>query len=304
MFNDFSKLEVRTETIQEKSDLEKVLDMETKIIEMYEIYERFEHYSDYSGNEDDEYQSLYTAVQEKLANIKITQEVLQKYINARDNTEQNNQARIRGMYSAALLEIISTKTPEIHTFIDGKNKKFNFLFYHIQNVKNLTLTNIQGDYILYKAGMNGSATNITLQHITGENTLSYAGWNGGSAKNITLIDVIGKDTLEHTGLNGSAKNITLSNITGNWTLCNAGSDHGSAKNITLNNITGNYALENAGQNGSIQNILEENILTEKQKRIISKIKKIVKTMHILSLEEQTKMHEKIAELQNKIFAEK
>jgi len=27
-------------------------------------------------------------------------------------------------------------------------------------------------------------------------------------------------------------------------------------------------------------------------------------MHILSLEEQTKMHEKIAELQNKIFAEK
>ena len=349
MFKGFSDVTVRDELKTEKSDLEKVIDVEEEIIKQYKNDERFELYS---RGHFEAYRSLYQTTQEKLTDIKITQEILQGYIDAGDNTEENTQARIRGMYSASLLEIISTKTPETTTVIDGRGKTFNYLFYHIHNVKNLTLTNITGGYILKNAGSNhgratnitlsnikgnsslqnagihgGSATNITLTNITGNNTLIDAGSHNGSATNITLNDITGDCTLYYAGLNGSVTNITLTNITGNNTLYDAGSHNGSAINITLTNIQGYYTLFRAGENngsakniiltnikgayllfeagaynGSVANILQENQLNKKQKSILSQIETITETMHVLSLEEQSKAHDEIASLQKELFA--
>ncbi len=278
LFDDLANVEVRDEVPVRKSDLEKVLDYEEKIIKQYKNDERFKHYSE--EKELDAYQSLYTTVQEKLADINITSELLQKYIDARDNTTDNNLARIRGMYSAALLEIISTKTPDVHTFINGRGRTFNFLFYYIHNIKNIsvtniighntlghagsnngsatniTLTNITGDHTLYKAGSNGNATNIVLNDIKGNNTLTNAGENNGSVANITLSNITGNNTLETAAWNGgSATNITLINITGKKTLFNACGNNGIAKNITVTKIKGDYTLYNAGGwNGSAKNI--------------------------------------------------
>ncbi len=277
LFDDFGDVKVREETIPEKSYLEKVLEVEKEILEIYKEDGRFEDFSDHHF---EAYQLLHKKTQEKLANIKITQKILQEYIDARENSEENTQALIRGMYSAALLEIISTKTPETHTFIDGKGKTFNYLFYHIHNVKNLTLTNIKGNNILEGAGGNGgSATHIILHHITGN------------------------DLLYNASINGSATHITLHNITGDNILSDVGSWNGSAKYITLTNIKGYNTLPNPGWNGSAEHILEEHQLNEKQKSILSQIQTIVETIHTLSLEEQTKVHKQIARLQEEIFEE-
>ena len=182
MFDDLKDVKVRDEVKQEKSDLEKVLDAEAEIIKKYEQDGRFKQNS---GKENEAYQSLYKLTQEKLADTKITSGLLQSYIDARDNTEKNTTALIRGMYSSTLLEIISTTQPEITTFIDGKNKTFNYLFYYIHHVKNLTLTNIKGDETLYNAGsQKGSAQNITLSRIEGKETLKYSGSDKGIAKQI------------------------------------------------------------------------------------------------------------------------
>ncbi len=324
LFDDFIKVEAREERVAEKSNLEKVLYTEEEIIKQYENDKRFEQYK---GKEHVAYQLLYTTVKEKLSDIKISPELLKGYIESRDNTEENNQTRIRGMYSAALLEIICTKTPEAHTVIDGEGKTFNYLFYYIHNVKNLTLTNITGNFILYDSGSyEGSATNITLQNITGDDTLFNVGsnhgsatnitltnikgnWtlyqvggNNGSATNITLQHITGNDTLNNAGKNGSATHITLHNVKGDWTLANAGTYCGSVKNVTLQRIQGDYLLYNAGSDhGSTQNILEENELNEKQKNLLTQIQKIAKTIHTLPLEEQTKAHEEITRLQKEIF---
>ncbi len=278
MFEELAKIETRKEMKVLKSDLEKVLNIEEKIIKKYENDERFKLYS---GKHFEAYQSLYTTVQEKFSNREITPSLLQGYIDARDNTEKDTRAIIRGMYSAALLEIISTKKPETHTFIDGKGKTFNYLFYHIHNVKNLTLINIIGHNTLANAGLNGgNVENITLHKITGDCTLSFAGRGKGSAKHITLQDIKGNNTLSYAGWNG-----------------------GSAQNITLRDITGHDTLHSADwNNGNLKNILQENQLTEKQKQILSQIELIAQTMYLLSFEEQTRAHDKIARLQKEIFA--
>ncbi len=276
LFNAFSELDVRNEQPQEKSDLEKVLAIEAEIIKQHENDERFKQYSE---NHLEAYKSLYILTQEKLTDVTVTPKLLQRYIDARENTGENTQALIRGMYSAALLEMISTKKPETFTIIEGKNKTFNYLFYCIHNVKNITIHNITGDWTLYNAGRNGSAINITLTKIQGDYILENAGSD-----------------------NGSATHITLNDIKGNWTLLNAGSNNGIASHITLTNITGDETLYDVGRNGSATNILEEHQLNKKQKNILSQIQIIVENIHALSFEEQKRAHEQITRLQKEIFA--
>ena len=278
LFNRFGDVTVRNEVRQEKSDLEKVIDIEKEIIETYKTDEQFELYP---KNENETYQLLYKTTKEKITDINITPELLQGYIDARDNPEENRKALIRGMYSAALLEIISTKTPETHTFIDGRGKTFNYLFYHIHNVKNLTLTNIKGNNILRNAGMyggsathiilnnvngayileyagsyKGSITHIILREIKGYYIFSYAGVHNGNLQNIVLTNVTGDYTLTAAAHSGNAKHITLINLKGDLTLFNAGSCSGNASNITLTNMKGKNILEKAGSfNGNLKNIL-------------------------------------------------
>ncbi len=326
MFEDFSKLEVRTETIPEKSDLEKVLDVEKEIIKQYENDKRFEPYK---GKHFEAYESLCQSTQEKLTDVTLIPEILQSYIDARDNTEENIQTIIRGMYSSAVLEIILARQPDSYTFIDGREKTFNHLFYCIHHVKNLTLQNIAGNNILYNAGRNNrNIKNIILQNITGNNILYNAGSDKGSVANIILDNVVGYNTLRNAGnwhgivsnitLNnvkgdnilyqvswkGNAKNITLNNVKGHNILYDAGRN-GSVANITLKQTTGNNILWNAGSDkGSVANILREYQLTEKQKNILLQIETIAKTIHTLSFEQQEKAHDEIAELKEEIFLEK
>ncbi len=279
MFDELAKVEARAEIETSKSDLDKILDAEGEIIKQYEKDKRFALYNE-KNNE--AYLTLFKSTQKKLADVSLTPELLQNYIDARDNPEENTIAIIRGMYSAALLEIISTITPETYTFIDGRGKTFNYLFYHIHNVKNLI-----------------------LQNITGNHMLSYAGSHNGNATNITLNKIIGDCTLLYTGSdNGSVENIRVNKIKGNHTLRNAGRDNGSIKNITTNKIKGHSTLYDAGiNNGSVENILEEHQLTEEEHNILSRIETIVETIHTLSLEEQKKAHDEIARLQTEIFSE-
>src|SRR3989338_2190822 len=99
MFDEFGKVEVREEVKQEKSDLEKVLDIELEIIKQFEKDRRFYQFSQ---KEDEAYQLLYSVTQEKFAGITMTPEILQEYVDARANNSIDSESVIRGMYSAAL----------------------------------------------------------------------------------------------------------------------------------------------------------------------------------------------------------
>ncbi len=326
MFDDLKEVTVREEILPPKSDLDKILDAEEEIIKQYENDERFKQYG---GKHSEAYKSLYTIVQEKFTGITLTPELLQGYTDARENTEENTAAIILGMYSAALLEIISTTQPEKTTVIDGKNKTFNYLFYRIHNIKNLTLHNIKGNCILYNAGSeHGSAQHITLTNIIGSHTLYNTGSEHGRARNITLKNIKGNYPLYNAGRdNGSLQNVILDNITGDCTLENAGFN-GNAQYIILNQIRGDYTLRNISVAGSgAQKIIlnkikgdntllnvsvyakegreirEEHDLSRRQKIIISKIKKISKTIHALSLSKAKLAHDEIARLQKEIFKE-
>ncbi len=300
MFEDYEKILVRDEIKKEPTDLEKILDLETEIVRSYGKDDTFQKY-DY----DEIYSCIYNLVEEKAKEIKITPSLLQEYIDARENPEQNNIAIIRGMYSAALLEIICTTQPDTQTSIDGKGKTFNYLFFHIRNVKNLTLQNISGDNILRDAGSNGSCEHIIIKNVTGHETLRNAGWEG-NATNIIISNLKGHNTLRYAGRNNkeSLKYVSLSEIRGDHTLGEAGNDNGSVEHVTAHKIEGYYTFHGLGENGGrAKHILQENDFTAKQKKILSRIESIVETIHTLSLEKQKKAHDEIAKLQEEIFAE-
>ncbi len=263
LFNRFGDVTVRNEVRQEKSDLEKVIDIEEEIIKKYERNERFKPYQ---PRHDKSYQILRVATQEKIKDITITPKILQEYIDARENKEDDPIAVIRGMYSSALLELICIKNQNTNTIIDGKNKTFNYLFYHIHNVKNLTLQNIQGNCILADAGCNkGTIAYLTLSNIKGNGLLSYLANHDGNAKNIILTNIIGDHTLFFAGANyGKITYLTLSNIIGTATLSCAGNRRGIIKNITLQDITGDNTLQNAVRfEGNAKNIILSNVKGER-----------------------------------------
>ncbi len=327
-FKEFSDVEARKEIPQPVLDIESILEIEREILSQYKHDERFDREL---GEHNAAYQSLYSTMQEKMRGVTLTSEILQEYINARENNEVDREAIIRGMYSAALLEIISTTPPDTYTKIDGKGKRFNYLFYYIRNVKKLTLINIEGNRILSFAGNSGgTAEEIILQNMKGHGILSRGGYNG-HLKKAVLSNINGNNTLSFAGigLKGSAQYLTINNIVGEYTLSELGSyEGGAAEYIVVNKITGNHTLNFlAKEGGSAHRIIVNNIkgedllryvgsnvdhifsntrgkfLKERQKIILSQIETIVENIHALSFEEQTKAHDEIAELQTEIFSE-
>ncbi len=299
-FKEFEDISVREEMRANKSTLELLLDIETEIIKQYEKDERFEQHN---GMENEAYQSVYAATEEKLKQVILTPELLQKYVDVRNNTEENKEAFIRGMYSAALLEKITRKPDHESIFINGNGKTFNYLFYHIKQVKRLTLQNVIGNFILAYAGSDrGYANEIIVTKSKGDYLLQTSGCNG-SLNHITLKDIEGGAALSDAGsFSGNAKYIIISNLRGNFTLSYAAKMHGILQYVVLKKIKGSCTASDAGnQNGLAGDIIRERRLNEEQKRIVIEIEQMVESMHSLSSEDQKQAHQKIAELQEEIF---
>ncbi len=260
LFDDFTKVEKREEIIPEKSDLDKILNLETEIITQYKNDSQF---GKNSQDHEEAYTTLYANVQEKTKDIPLNSELLESYISTRDNLEKNTEAIIRGMYSAALLEATCVVQPNTAIFIDGEGKTFNYLFYHVKNARNVTIQNFKGDNILAKAGWQGEVAHITLNNIEGDELLSSAGLNG-SCEHIILTDITGNHTLSQAGSEkGSIKYLRLTNINGDSTLWKMGSFNGTAQHITLDNIKGDDTLASAGFEGNVEYLSINNLTGNK-----------------------------------------
>ncbi len=257
LFKKFSELEpAREEIPQIVSDLEKILNVEKEIVIQYKNDERGKH------DPSQEY-AIYGAIlrdsKEKLEGIKITQNHILDYLSARENEEIDHEAKIRGMFSGALLEISSQTEKEIS--INGRGKKWNYLFYHVKNIHDVTVENFTGSKILtYMGSYLGHAKNITIKNIKGFDTLSYAGSEGGIIENIYLENLSNQkgeraEILRYIAQGGRAENIVGKNLRGDFIFSLAGSNNGTLKNISLTDISGLYVMMSIGDNnGFAENI--------------------------------------------------
>ncbi len=302
IFSYLKDVNARHEKPQEKTALDAVLDLEAKVIAQYKM--RDQTRTD-SSEQNDAYCKLLRYTQEKIMSIKITQEVLQKYINVRDNSEEDSEAIIRGMYSAALLEIICTTQPEKAILIDGKGKTFNYLFYHVKNASNVLVQNFKGNEILFSAGSyNGRIQNMICNNIMGNYLLQNIGRSKGRVKHITAIHIFGNEMLaDIASVNGTAKYITAISVKGDTALAYLAGLNGEVEYVAAMNVEGKGIFESPGLNcGGVKHLIRGNDLDLQQKQILSRIEKIVESMSGLSSEEQKKAHDEIARLQTEIFA--
>ncbi len=332
MFDELRDIEVRTEITREKSDTERILDIETELIEEFGKNKEFHPTS---GNFK-LYSWVTSSAKPKLKDITLSEKLLQEYINSRENNVIDTEAVIRGLYSAALLELTHRQNKEKSIFIDGKNKTFHYLFYQvhfakrvaIQNffgnnilksagrdfgyIEKMNIQNIRGDDLLFDAGReNGNLKHITINTIQGNNCLGCAGFNAGTIEYVVCTNIKGNDLLSSSGKGHSTieRYIALSNVHGKNTLRNIG-DYlndppigGKIEWVLYNNITGERPYNVVFIEGEYKKIANECNIDSEQKKIISDIIDLAKSFETKSAEEQTKIHDEIAALQIKLFSE-
>ncbi len=119
MFDGFDQLDVRIEKLQEKTALDTILDLEAKIISTYASSENAINVMYGCFNHDKKlYDSISKEVNYALLKKDVFKKTLQMYISSRDNKDETKEALVRGMYSAALLEIVCTREPHSYITLD------------------------------------------------------------------------------------------------------------------------------------------------------------------------------------------
>ncbi len=263
IFKEFSKLEpVRQEIIKPLSDLEILLDIEKKIFSLYNIHFRGKSHIE-NGNE-----ALYDFILKytfsKIPQSAIHPSIIQKYIEARDNTELNFQdGVVRGMYSGALLEIVCSQTEE-PVIVDGKGKTFHFLFNHVRNAKNVSIKNFKGDLILSHAGRAGTVTNLSVEEIVGDSLLYKAASEKGNCEQLSIKNVYGIETLKSAGFcYGRLAFLDLHNISGGYTLSNTEGHYGYLSHVTISELKNcESALFGLGSDAKVEHIHLSQIRSE------------------------------------------
>ena len=252
MFGGFDKLTSRDETPSPKSSLNIILDTEEEILKKYTQDKRI---NDFDKLQNDLYLSILEDIREKIKDVTYTSETLQMYIDARENPF-SDEGKIRGMYSGALLEILCKRSQDPIS-IDGKGKKWNYLFFHTKHLQNLSIRNFTGGHILSCIGSyKGSAKNISVKEIYGFRTLSCAGSVSGSVENLCCEFLQGDEILYHAGNEkGTLSNASLKFIKGDSILLGGAIDQGKIYNLYVENIEGRRNLAAMGrEKGCIENV--------------------------------------------------
>ena len=202
------------------------------------------------------------------------------------------------------------------------------------SVEQVSIQNIVGNGTLYYGGRNGKIRQIVLSEIKGYNTLYHAG-RSGIAEHITACNISGNNTLGGLACEGGiAKHITMQNIKGELTLYAAGSfnsdlelfckdkKEGDIEYCVLKDIIGNTICKCVTGTkkfyfGNLEDLdpptkgkkytesdnlfLLENNISSKKKDILEDIFLIADSIHTYSLDEQTDLQAKIADLQKDFF---
>jgi len=253
-FDEFGNVTARDEVKTEKSDLEKVLDVEKEIINQYEQDKRLDIGTVGIAGIKELYAEILLRTQFDLP-TSISQEILQQYLDARENSEKNEEAKLRGIYSSILLE--RTCSSKKNVFLTGQNKRWSYLFYFLHCAQNISLESFLGDEMLLGAGCGERANveNISLRSMQGKNILAAGGAYKGSLKYVSLAEISGYGVLNNAGNEGNIDNVTLSNITGDDTLARSGRENGKIKHVSVTGIYGrNLLISAGGDDGKIDHI--------------------------------------------------
>ncbi len=253
LFEPFNELSHRKEKREESTDLFRILEIEEEFISEYKKYITPHSYIDDKQNC---YNEIAEKLEEKVEAIHLTPELVISHVNARENPEINSDCLIRGIYSGALLERMQQRYPLGSVRIDGRGKKFNYLFYRTRKVKNIVIENIEGDEILSHAGSdNSKIANVVLKNIKGNGVLQFAGSSCGKINNIHLENIYGNHILFGAGSGkGKVEYVFAHNIFGQYSLSGLAYEEGTAKHISGKNIQGRGFLLGTGEKGTASHI--------------------------------------------------
>ncbi len=260
LFDQFTEINIREEKTS-ISNIEKLLHIEGKVMDLFK--------QDYHATVDSMisprklYEKILDQTKIWLEDVEISEKVLQRYIDARENTfniqteEARGEATLRGIYSGVLLELLCQKTDESVSF-NGHGRNWSYLFYSARNIKNVSITHFSGNYILSGIGTSkGEVKNISASHIVGDNLLNGVGILG-TATNIFAHNIEGNNTLADIGMHGKAEGIIAKNIRGYCTLRLAGS-RGDVSSVVILHNMGNVLLQDCALIGKLSNVLIDNI---------------------------------------------
>ncbi len=300
MFDQFKDIEARDEIPIVESTIEKLLALETKVINAH-LENRW--VDDQTRELERIYTKIITQVREELP-LQLTEEILQEYIDCRENRETDRAAKIRGMYSAALVDMFQEQNPDTPLTIDGNGRRWNYLFYHVKKVKYLNLTNVRGEYILAFAGTErGSIEDVIVQNIEGDNLFTNAATFYGKMKKVTFQNCSGEELFFNMGAHdGTVNTIFLDNIKGRIALGITFDEKEDTEKLYLKNPDKSPLAFTTNNNLTKRKkiLLHENCAQEKSS-IVQEIETLTGEMISKTKEEPKKGYEVLSKLYERLF---
>ncbi|MCX6710241.1 MAG: hypothetical protein NTV63_04820 [Candidatus Woesearchaeota archaeon] len=173
-FGDLDAIEKR-EKKEYPHTLEALIEAEEKI--KPKILGRYPSYP----RETDKYLDVLSLAGEALKKTDYTEKDIENFVLSQSGSGENeSEEMFIGIYAGAIVENLGRRKGRKKTIIaiDGKGRKFNYLFHCIRNFGEIYLSNFNGTYICHNAASYGKGEILVLNRVKGNGNGGYAGSKG------------------------------------------------------------------------------------------------------------------------------
>jgi len=201
-----------------------------------------------SAADKDVYNRIYNSTKSRLEGIEFDAADIKNLIFARPQADVNSGMRqYAGKITGCILQILTerneAKKEKTIVHIDGRDTRFDYLFYGTKIIDELIVENFKGNSICQEVCQNGGKANLVAGiNIEGSKTFARLGYENGNVGVVLAKDIIGHHTLYSAGQNGKIGSIIAAGLRGNQILERAGDEKGEIGLVIGYNIKGGRAL--------------------------------------------------------------
>lgn len=158
----------------------------------------------------------YADILESVKELEIDEEELTQIIHALGALAvEEEQKKVIGLYSGALLEVLTQRQRErgepTKFYMNGEGMRFDYLFANAQNIGDVTIDNFTGEYIgCAMLATQGTAGKIAIINCKGERIAWDTGYRG-TAEAIYIINCEGNLTGVYTAHQSQVKDLLFAN---------------------------------------------------------------------------------------------
>lgn len=265
--------EARDVQRREKTTLDIMLKVGKETVEKY--YQSMPNIQGTDGLNmmDQFYSTVYHDVEERLKEIAYNEHEISAFVLTKANSdeaytlENEHKAQILGVYTSCIAQLLTEKNKakgkRTCIYVNGKESKFDYLFWFAREVDTLVIENFNGNEICsYLGSFNGHAERVIARNLNGNKILNFTAYNHGNIKQVLGINMTGCNDIFSSicGNGGYAEQVVGVNLKTQFQVMRGiGFDNGKINQLIAKEISGLEALTGLASNGGINQVIFDGI---------------------------------------------